>query len=189
MKLKILVNLVACALAVCFAFGSTSAQKRTVPRKPSAVHSAETILRKEAQRLSPKQKTLVLTVLGTLDKSDVLFFTGKDAEKFQLNIRNVVPLLDQLEAELPKGKFYDLLNSTILAYMDFGILIQIVGIRHEKGEDAFDEKVTNSLAEIARRYEKILGTGSNVDMLDTDVGAKLLTFGVNSKKELYGLIR
>jgi hypothetical protein len=123
-----------------------------------------------------------------LDKSDVLFFTGKDAEKFQLNIRNVVPLLDQLESELPKGKFYDLLNSTILAYMDFGVLIQIVGIRHEKGAEAFDEKVTDSLAEIAKRYERILETSSNVDMLDPDVGAKILIFAVNLKKGIYKLM-
>ncbi len=63
------------------------------------------------------------------------------------------------------------------------------GSRHEKGEYAFDEKVTTSLAEIARRYEKILGTGSDIDMLDPDVGANLLKFGVNLKKEMYGLIR
>jgi len=49
--------------------------------------------------------------------------------------------------------------------------------------------VTTSLAEIARRYEKILGTGSDIDMLDPDVGANLLKFGVNLKKEMYGLIR
>jgi hypothetical protein len=189
MKLRIIVCFVSCALGICFTFGSASAQKRPAPRKPNAVPSTETVLRKEARNLSSKQKALVLKVLGILDKSDVLFFTGKDADKFQLNIRNVVPLLDRLESELPKGKFYDLLNSTILAYMDFGVLIQIVGIRHEKGADAFDEKVTDSLAEIAKRYESILGTGSNVDMLDPDVGAEILIFAVNLKKRIYALIR
>ncbi len=188
MKLKIIVYFVSCTLAVCFAFGNASAQRRPAPRKVKAVASTETVLRNEARSLSPKQKTLVLKVLGILDKSDVLFFTGKDADKFQLNIRNVVPLLDRLESELPKSKFYDLLNSTILAYMDFGVLIQIVGIRHEQGADAFDEKVTDSLAEIAKRYESILGTGSNVDMLDPDVGAKILTFAVNLKKGIYKLM-
>jgi len=188
MKIKTKLNFAFCAVVLCFTYGTALAQKKIVPPK-APVSSTETILRKEARNLSSEQKSLVLRVLGILDRSDVLFFTGKDGDKFQMNIRNVVPLLDELQSTLPKGKFYDSLNATILAYMDFGILIQIVGIRHEKGDVAFDDKVTDSLAEIALRYETILGTSSNVDMLDPDVGAKLLMFGVNLKKEIRRLLR